>query len=110
MNLKCLVGMHAWSGCKCPKCGKTREGAHEWTLKHGYECAKCGKAKVPKTGDGVKLTYGLRVRFKIGDREFPACVLSTEVDNDGWVDIRVDGVGETKAAPWYLTSESTRRW
>lgn len=30
MNLKCAMGLHDWGGCKCNKCGKTRDEGHEW--------------------------------------------------------------------------------
>ena len=26
MNLKCILGSHAWSGCKCSKCGNKYNG------------------------------------------------------------------------------------
>jgi hypothetical protein len=42
MHLKCLVGMHEWAGCKCPKCGKTRDEGHKWA---GCKCPKCGKTR-----------------------------------------------------------------
>ena len=31
---------HAWDGCICLKCGKTRDEQHEWD---GCICSKCGK-------------------------------------------------------------------
>jgi hypothetical protein len=44
MNLKCVVGMHEWSGCKCSKCGKARDEGHDW-LADCEQCAKCGKTR-----------------------------------------------------------------
>jgi hypothetical protein len=43
MSLKCLVGIHAWAGCKCSKCGKIRDEGHDWAA-DCEKCAKCGKA------------------------------------------------------------------
>ena len=44
MNLKCLIGMHEWSGCKCKKCGKIRDESHDWAA-DCEKCAKCGKTR-----------------------------------------------------------------
>lgn len=44
MNLKCVVGMHDWSGCKCRRCGKTRDDGHDWAT-DCKKCAKCGKTR-----------------------------------------------------------------
>ena len=41
MNLKCLFG-HQWNGCKCDKCGSTRNEQHHWD---GNKCVVCGKTK-----------------------------------------------------------------
>ncbi|MDR2148374.1 MAG: hypothetical protein LBE91_18180 [Tannerella sp.] len=37
--MSCLFG-HKWNGCKCEKCGKTRDGQHK--LDNG-KCTECGK-------------------------------------------------------------------
>jgi hypothetical protein len=39
--MACLFG-HKWDGCKCPKCGKTRDELHDWDLCKG-KCKRCGK-------------------------------------------------------------------
>jgi hypothetical protein len=44
MNLKCAIGMHEWSGCKCSTCGKTRDDDHDWS-KDCDKCAKCGRER-----------------------------------------------------------------
>ena len=36
--MKCLFG-HQWNGCKCKKCGKTRNEKHSW---QGLKCNVCG--------------------------------------------------------------------
>lgn len=38
MNEKCLDGSHQWEGCKCAKCGETRD--HDWS-KNCEKCANC---------------------------------------------------------------------
>lgn len=45
-TMSCLIG-HKWNGCKCEKCGKTRDSGHDWT---GRVCRICGAAmQVKKT-------------------------------------------------------------
>lgn len=39
--MACLFG-HKWEGCKCKKCGETRNEYHEWD---GCKCTKCGKTR-----------------------------------------------------------------
>jgi len=39
MRLLCLLGYHSWSGCKCTRCGTTREAEHAWV---DGKCTKCG--------------------------------------------------------------------
>jgi len=41
MNWKCLFG-HKWNGCKCEKCGKTRDEQHDL---NGCKCKRCGAEK-----------------------------------------------------------------
>ena len=44
MGILCKFGFHTWDGCKCSKCGKTRNEEHNWS-KDCEECSKCGKTK-----------------------------------------------------------------
>ena len=37
--VKCKLGFHNWSGCKCADCGKTRDKNHVYIL---YTCENCG--------------------------------------------------------------------
>ena len=37
--MACLFG-HKWDGCRCTKCGKTRDEGHAWD---GCVCTACGK-------------------------------------------------------------------
>ncbi len=39
MGIACLFG-HKWDGCKCEKCGATRDKGHDWDYS---KCKKCGK-------------------------------------------------------------------
>ena len=44
MTLLCRLVSHRWKGCKCARCGQTRNAEHEWTHK-GYctfICQRCG--------------------------------------------------------------------
>lgn len=43
MSLKCTVGMHAWTGCRCSSCGKTREEGHDFGS--SCKCKICGKVR-----------------------------------------------------------------
>ena len=36
---KCREFGHDWDGCKCERCGQTRDEAHDWD---GCTCRKCG--------------------------------------------------------------------
>jgi len=38
----CDIGRHDWHGCKCKRCGKTRDESHEWD---GCKCKCCGKTR-----------------------------------------------------------------
>ncbi len=39
--MACLFG-HQWNGCKCEKCGKTRDENHSWD---GCKCTVCGQTR-----------------------------------------------------------------
>ena len=39
--MACLFG-HQWNGCKCEKCGKTRDENHNWD---GCKCTVCGATR-----------------------------------------------------------------
>jgi len=43
MALTCLFS-HKWNGCKCSKCGKTRDEQHSW---QNGKCSVCGKHWIP---------------------------------------------------------------
>ena len=42
--MACFFG-HKWDGCKCKKCGKTRDEQHDFDLCKG-KCKRCGKTQV----------------------------------------------------------------
>ena len=44
MSIRCLLGTHAWEGCKCLTCRKTRDEGHDWS-KDCEKCARCGAAR-----------------------------------------------------------------
>ena len=39
MHILCFFGRHAWEGCKCSRCGLTRDEGHDWD---GCICRRCG--------------------------------------------------------------------
>ena len=41
--MACLFG-HKWNGCKCERCGITRDEQHDWDLCRGV-CKRCGKTQ-----------------------------------------------------------------
>ncbi len=43
MNLKCWIGLHEWSGCKCGKCDKIRDEEHD-TITDCEICVRCRKS------------------------------------------------------------------
>ena len=45
MGLSCLFG-HKYVGCKCERCGKTRDEGHDWD---GNRCRICGKTRIGAT-------------------------------------------------------------
>jgi len=42
MNLRCLLGAHTWSYCRCIDCGKSRNKEHNWV---GCMCSVCRGAR-----------------------------------------------------------------
>ncbi len=47
MNIFCLFG-HRWGGCKCERCGTTRDAEHEWKKVPQIcktKCQRCGAGK-----------------------------------------------------------------
>lgn len=40
--MKCLIGLHAWRGCRCAECGKKRDEGHKW---RGCKCGECGEVR-----------------------------------------------------------------
>ena len=54
MNLKCVMGMHEWSRCKCSTCGKIRDEGHDW-VRDCEKCATCGSVRASAhSWDGCK--------------------------------------------------------
>ena len=40
MRILCYLRWHDWDGCKCKRCGDTRNEQHDWD---GCKCKRCGK-------------------------------------------------------------------
>ncbi len=48
----CFLGIHSWDGCRCSKCGKTRDAEHVWD---GCTCPKCLRTRdAEHAWDGCK--------------------------------------------------------
>lgn len=45
MSLRCSLGFHPWAGCKCYRCGKTRDSGHTWHNGNGCKCTVCGRKR-----------------------------------------------------------------
>ena len=43
MGLGCKIFGHKWNGCKCAKCGETRDEGHDWDFICEGQCKRCGK-------------------------------------------------------------------
>ncbi len=41
-NVLCMVFGHSWQGCKCKRCGETRNEEHSW---NGCKCSVCGAVR-----------------------------------------------------------------
>ena len=60
MAWTCFMGLHRWDGCKCTKCGKTRNEGHHWD---GCKCTRCGTTRDEgHRWDGCKCTVCGAVR------------------------------------------------
>lgn len=54
IKIKCLIRRHAWDGCRCTACGRTREEGHTWD---GCKCTVCGRTRDEgHTWNGCKCT------------------------------------------------------
>jgi len=42
MNMKCALGIHDWTGCKCSRCDTIRTESHAWS---GCKCENCGMVR-----------------------------------------------------------------
>ena len=73
----CLFG-HKWDGCKCTKCGKTRDEGHVFATAPGSctpKCIKCGKEGHPNHDWNRKCTCRIcgatRVTSDTNEHRFP---------------------------------------
>lgn len=42
MSILCKINLHSWEGCRCRRCGRTRDEAHAWD---GCNCSRCGATR-----------------------------------------------------------------
>ncbi len=60
--LKCRFGAHEWEGCRCARCRKARDKAHDWS-KDCESCLKCHKVRSsPHKWKGCKCTICGKIR------------------------------------------------
>jgi len=48
MGFTCKIFGHKWNGCKCERCGTTRDEGHNWVIVEGKcieKCSVCGKER-----------------------------------------------------------------
>jgi len=53
VNISCLFLLHKWDGCKCSRCGSTRNKNHNWD---GWKCSRCGRASSEEEARFLKRT------------------------------------------------------
>ena len=48
------IASHKWNGCKCKRCGKTRNEGHDWTNLNNCikKCTRCGEQRETHDWDG----------------------------------------------------------
>ncbi len=56
---RCKNAKHKWEGCKCKRCGATRNEGHKWQRQNGKcneKCAVCGRegGRIEHQGNGCK--------------------------------------------------------
>lgn len=58
MKFACKIAGHRWSGCRCNRCGETRDEGHDWQPANGKcaeLCSICGKQRdLPHRWDGCR--------------------------------------------------------
>ena len=81
--MACLFG-HKWNGCKCSKCGKTRDEGHIW---NGCTCATCGKTQ--DNGHKYVKAAGCKAVCSI-------CGHTTDSVYHNWVDGKCSDCGKTR--------------
>jgi hypothetical protein len=73
-SIKCKLGFHAWSGCKCSQCSKTRDELHLFYDSDPYKCSNCGKTRdfdlsIEQANflAAIKTKWGKGLEFYAGD-------------------------------------------
>lgn len=87
----CLFG-HKWDGCKCLKCGKTRDEEHDWS---GCKCRRCGNRRdeAHNWKGSVCTTCGqTRTIDEITDR----AALVEIANNDSNIEVRIKAAEKLK--------------
>lgn len=83
MRVKCRVGLHDWTGCRCAHCGQGRDAGHDWHA-DCERCAVCGaRRRDAHPWDGCAC---------------PACGASRHAYD--FPDCRCPRCGDSRIAPW----------
>ncbi len=61
MGIPCIFGFHNWGGCKCTRCGKSRDEEHKW---NGCKCTTCGKTNHDWSENCEKCARCGKLRFE----------------------------------------------
>ncbi len=72
-HLKCLVG-HDWDGCRCSRCGHTRDEQHAW---EGCVCARCGSYRdADHKWEPIDCRLECRICGRLGDEshDWDGCI------------------------------------
>jgi hypothetical protein len=93
MNLKCVLTFHKWDGCKCTRCGKTRNKDHSWD---GSKCSRCGKASPEEEARFLKaIVEGNYADIEIRLKASPGLFLCCDVHGNTPLHLAAEGGHES---------------
>ena len=104
--MACFFG-HKWDGCKCSKCGATRDEQHDWDLCKGI-CERCGKKQAEQhEWDGCKCSRCGKVRDEQHNWDGCKCRKcgKTRDEQHHWAGRRCNRCGK-KIYVWDITDQS----
>lgn len=100
MGLMCKLFSHKWTGCKCERCGETRDEQHDWDFCKG-RCKRCGKTQAEQHDwKNCKCTRCGKVRDERHDWDLckGICKLcgKTQLGQHDWNGCKCKRCGETR--------------